>query len=88
MTVRSAGKSEHAFDEADLFGDVALRQPSNLSFADHVHCFVALDGSFCTGQRAESLLGVHTPLDDSVILLQDVIQMLVFGLQGTADVSF
>jgi hypothetical protein len=47
---RSVGKSEHAFDEADLFGDVALRQPSTLSFADHVHCFIALDGPFRTGE--------------------------------------
>jgi hypothetical protein len=51
---RSGGESEDAFDEADLLGDIALCQSSNLSFADDVHCFIAFDGSFCSGERAEA----------------------------------
>lgn len=34
---RSDTKAEDEFDEADLFSDVALWQPSKLSFADHVY---------------------------------------------------
>lgn len=72
---RSGDESEDAFDEADLLGDIALCQPSNLSFADHVHCFIALDGSFCSGERAEAQARIDPPFDRTVILLHNIIEI-------------
>jgi hypothetical protein len=67
---RSGSESENAFEEADLLVDIALCQSSNLSFADDVHCFIALHSSFCSGERAEAEPHIEPPFDRTVILLQ------------------
>ena len=38
---------EGLFDVVDLSDDVALRQPADLSFSDHVHGFIPRNGSQC-----------------------------------------
>src|SRR5438270_8719572 len=72
---RSGGESEDALDEADLLGNIALCQPSNLSFADHVHRLIALDRSFCTGERAEAEARIDPPFDRTMILLDNIVEI-------------
>jgi hypothetical protein len=72
---RSDTEPKDEFDEADLFSDVAFCQPSNLSFADHVHCFIALDRSLCARERAKAEARPDPPFDRTVILLDNVIQI-------------
>jgi hypothetical protein len=49
LKYRSGSEAEETLDEADLCRAVALCQPSNLSFADHMHCLIALNRSLCSG---------------------------------------
>ena len=72
---RSSTEPEDAFHEADLFNDFALCQPSNLSFADYVHCFIALDGSYRARERAEAEARIDPPFDRTVILLDNVVEI-------------
>src|SRR4051794_12799175 len=72
---RSDTEPEDGFYEADLFSDVALCQPSNLSFADHVHCFIALDCLLRARKRAEAEARLDPPFDGTVILLDNVIEI-------------
>ena len=72
---RSGGKSEDALDEADLLSDISLCQQSNLSFADHMHCLIALDRSFCTGERAEAEARIDPAFDRTMILLDNIVEI-------------
>ena len=72
---RSGSEPEDAFHEADLFNNVALYQPSNLSFANHVHCFIALDGSWRARERAEAEARIDPPFDRTVILFHNVVEI-------------
>jgi hypothetical protein len=60
-------------EELDLSVNVGARDPPYLSLPHHVHRFVTLNGSSCRCKRAESLLGVNSPFDGAVVLLNDVI---------------
>jgi hypothetical protein len=42
---------------------------------DHVHCFVALDGSFRARERAEAEARLDPPFDRTEILLDAVIEL-------------
>src|SRR5437763_8328078 len=55
--------------------DVSFCQPSNLSFADHVHCFIALDRSLRARERAEAEARLYAPFDGTVILLDNVVEV-------------
>jgi hypothetical protein len=44
-----------------------------MSFADDVHCFIALDGSFCSGERAEAEARIDPPFDRTMILLHNIV---------------
>jgi hypothetical protein len=72
---RSSSESEDVFDEVDLVGDVALCQPSNLSFADHVHCFIGLDGSCRARERAEAEARIDPTFDRTMILFDNVVEI-------------
>jgi len=72
---RSDTEPEEESDEADLFSDVALCQPSNLSLADHMHCFISLDRSLRTREGAEAEARLDPPFDRTVILLDNVVEV-------------
>src|SRR4051794_33195846 len=72
---RSCNEAEDVFGEADLFSDVTLCQPSNLSFADHVHCFVALDRSLRARELTETEARLDPPFDRTVILLDNAVEV-------------
>src|SRR5580658_11321286 len=67
---------EKAVDELNLPKKIISCHPSNLPLPDHVDCFVALNGSLGRLEFSEALFGVHSTFDGSMILLEDVIQVL------------
>ena len=76
-------------DELDLSRQIISCHPSNLPLPDHVDCFVALNGSPGRLEFSESLFGVHSTFDGSMILFEDVIQVLHGSVSTTmAQCSF
>ena len=69
------GQTEDVFDEHGLSGDVVLRYPPHLSLANHVHRFDPLKAFAMPSGRTESPDTLEAPLYDSVILLNDVVQV-------------
>src|ERR1039457_5837242 len=67
---------EKAVDELNLTKKIISCHPSSLPLPDHVDCFVALNRSPSRLEFSEALLGVHSTFDGSMILFQNVIQVL------------
>jgi hypothetical protein len=63
-------------DELNLTKKIISCHPSSLSLPDHVDCFVALNRSPSCLEFSETLLGVHSTFDGSMILFQNVVQVL------------
>ena len=70
-------------DELNLPKEIISCHPSNLSLPDHVDCFVALNGSPGRLEFSEALLGVDSTFDGSMILFEDVIQILYGSVSTT-----
>ena len=82
--VISCGEFEDVFEEPDLPLNIRAAQPPNLSFPHHVHRFVSLDDSACRVKFTKTLLRIHSSLNRSVILFQDVVQVLYGSVPATA----
>src|ERR1019366_203887 len=67
---------EKAVDELNLTKKIISCYPSSLPLPDHVDCFVALNGSPSRLEFSEALLGIHSTFDGSMILFENVIQVL------------
>src|ERR1019366_4422596 len=67
---------EKAVDELNLSKKIISCHPSSLPLPDHVDCFVALNRSPSCLEFSEALLGVHSTFDGSMILFQNVVQVL------------
>src|SRR5664280_189151 len=67
---------EKAVDELNLTKKIISCHPSNLPLPDHVDCFVALNRSPSRLEFSEALLGVHSTFDGSMILFENVVQVL------------
>src|SRR5271170_2405978 len=67
---------EKAVDELNLTKKIISCHPSNLPLADHVDCFVALNRSPSRPEFSEALLGLHATFDGSMILFENVVQVL------------
>jgi hypothetical protein len=67
---------EKAVDELNLTKKIISCHPSSLPLPDHVDCFVALNRSPSRLKFSEALLGVHSTFDGSMILFQNVVQVL------------
>src|ERR1035437_2752318 len=67
---------EKAVDELNLPKKIISCHPSSLPLPDHVDCFVALNRSPSCLEFSEALLGVHSTFDGSMILFQNVVQVL------------
>src|SRR5271165_7587733 len=80
---------EKAVDELNLTKKIISCHPSNLPLPDHVDCFVALNRSLSRLEFSEALFGVHSTFDGSMILFEDVIQVLHGSMSTTmAQCSF
>src|SRR5271169_4872683 len=67
---------EKTVDELNLPKKIISCHPSNLPLPDHVDGFVALNRSPSCPEFSEALLGVHSTFDGSMILFDDVVQVL------------
>src|ERR1019366_403400 len=74
--IRSGCQLEKVVDELNLTKKIISCHPSNLPLPDHVDCFIALNRSPSCLKFSEALLGVHSTFDGSMILLENVIQVL------------
>jgi hypothetical protein len=66
-------------DELILAPNIIPAHASSLPLPDHVHRLVPLNRSPFRLELLESLLGIHSPFDGSVVLLDDVIQDCTAG---------
>src|SRR5208283_930006 len=67
---------EKAVDELNLTKKIISCHLPKLPLPDHVDCFIALNRSPSCLEFSEALLGVHATFDGSMILFQNVIQVL------------
>jgi hypothetical protein len=86
-------QSEETFHESDLLNNGSLRQPSHLTFPNHVHRFDSLDRPPGTIKGSESLAGSNSPFDGTMILFHDVVEVwygpiLASAAQLTAQLEF
>src|SRR6516162_6008805 len=72
----SGCQGEKAVDELNLSKEIISCHPSSLPLPDHMNCFVALNRSPCRLEFSEALLGIHSTFDGSVILFENVVQVL------------
>jgi len=68
-------ESKQLVHESDLPEGVSFGEPSDLSFADHVHRFVALNIVQCTIHGSEPETGSDSLFNKAVVLLDDVVQV-------------
>ena len=76
-------ETKNPTDELVLRQDVTLLHPSGLTFADLVDHLVTLNRPSCTTKLTKMLLGTDPLLDGTVILVQDVIQILNWTVPAT-----
>ena len=67
--------SEEAGDEGDLPADVSFAHPLHLSLANHMHRFIALQGSPCRFHGKEAHPGLDQPFAKAVVLLHQVLEV-------------
>jgi hypothetical protein len=74
---RVSGKQiEQLVDELILFAYIIAADPPRLPLPDDVHRFVSLNRLPGSLELAKVLLSLHSSLDGSMILLQDIVQIL------------
>ena len=76
---------EQVVDELNLLPHIRTAHPPRLPLPDHVHGLVALDRSPRRLKLTKPLLGFHASFDRSVILFQDVVQVLDWPVAATAS---
>jgi hypothetical protein len=78
---------EQFVDELILFRNIIAADASRLPLPDHVHRFVSLNRSSRRLELAKILPGLHSSFDRSMILLQDVVQVLDRPMSAAAAQS-
>src|SRR5580700_7668995 len=71
-------------DEPILLANSIAADPPRLPLPDHVHRLVSRDRSLSCSELAKVLLGLHSSFDRSMILLQDVVQILHRSMAAAA----
>src|SRR6266581_3046880 len=71
----SALDPQRLIDEQEQPNHIPFGQPPHLALPNHVHDFVALNGSPGSVKGPEPLTRVDPPLDGAVVLLHDVVQV-------------
>src|SRR5260370_42058928 len=85
----SGGQFEQLVDELILTPNISPAHPSNLSLSHHVDRFITLNCSSRRLELSESLLGVHSSFDRSMVLLDDVVHVLHVSVPAsTAESPF
>lgn len=84
MRQSSRRQTKDVFDEHSLVRDVVFSYVPHLSLAYHVHRFDPLKRSPCRTKGAESLARSKAPFYRSMILLEDVVQVLYWSTTTTS----
>src|SRR5271170_5685534 len=71
-------------DEPILLEDIIVADPPHLPLADHVYSLVSRNRSPSCVELAKALLGFHSSFDRSMILLQDIVQILDRSMPAVA----
>ena len=79
-----SGQIEQLVDELILLTNIIAADPPRLPLPDHVHRFVSLNRSPGRLELAKVLLGLHSSFDGSMILLQDIVQILDWSMSAAA----
>ena len=80
----SGSQIEQLVDELILLANIIAADPSRLPLADHVHRLVTFNRSPSCSELAKALLGLRSSFDRSMILLQDVVQILDRSMSAAA----
>ena len=78
----SGSPLEQLVNGLNLSPNIRTAHPSRLPLPDHVHGLVFLDRSPRRVEFTKALLGLHPSFDRSMVLLQDVVQVLVHPVNG------
>ena len=73
------GQSEHLVDQPRLTDHVALRHPPRLPLAERMHYLDTADGPPRRGEPLEPQHRPGTAFDESMVLLDDVVQILALA---------
>src|SRR5260370_11425282 len=76
--------SKQTRNESHLFHALSFVYATDLTFPEHVHCFIALQGSPRALRRKETHPELDQPFDEAMILLDKVVE--VFALTQFATV--
>src|ERR1019366_2886099 len=80
----SGRQIEQLVDEPILLANIIVADPPRLPLPDHVHRLVSRDRSLSCSELAKVLLGRHSSFDRSMIVLQDVVQILDWSMPAAA----
>ena len=72
----SGSQIEQLVDELILLANIIVADPPRLPLPDHMDSLVSRNRSPCCSELAKALFGLHSSFDRSMILLQDVVQIL------------
>jgi hypothetical protein len=72
----SGSQIEQSVDELILLANISPADSARLSLADQMQRLVSRNRSLSCAELAKALLGLHASFDRSMILLQDVVQIL------------
>ncbi len=78
---------EQLVDEVNLLPNIRTVHPPRLPLPDHVRGLISLDRSPRRVEFTKALLGLHASFDRSMILLQDVVQVLDRPVAATAPLD-
>jgi len=82
--VRSQAAFEQLVDELILFANIDAADPPSLPLPNHVHRLIPFNRSPGRLELAKALLGLHASFDRSMILLEDVVQILHRSMTAAA----
>src|SRR5271155_1408537 len=80
----SGSQVEQSVDEPILLANISVADPACLPFADHVYSLVSRNRSPSCAELAKAPLGLHSSFDRSMILLQDIVQILDRSMPAAA----
>jgi hypothetical protein len=80
----SGGQFEELVDELNLTPNIVPLHSPNPPLPGHIDGFVTLNRSPCRLEFSEALFGVHAAFDRTVVLLEDIVQVLHGSVPTTA----
>src|SRR5689334_15823067 len=80
----SGSQIEQSVDELILLTNISAADPTCLPLADHVQCLVSRNRSLSCAELPKALLGLHAAFDRTMVLLEDVVQILDRSMAAAA----